>query len=150
MKRFFIITGFTVVFVGAALMTLFVKTTTANADIAAGNQVGLKKDKSGKTVVSTLNEQALRDIAATTGAQYYPATADGSELDALAAQLNSLQKGDTLARSETVQRSEQFQWFLAPALLMLIAAELIPDRKSGRRSISAPVSHAARSNGGAQ
>ena len=34
---------------------------------AAGNQVGVKKDKSGQTVVSTLNEQALRDIAATTG-----------------------------------------------------------------------------------
>ena len=38
MKRFFIITGFTVLFVGAVLMTLFVKTTTANADVAAGNQ----------------------------------------------------------------------------------------------------------------
>ena len=38
MKRFFIITGFTVVFVGAVLLTLFVKTTTANADIAVGNQ----------------------------------------------------------------------------------------------------------------
>jgi Ca-activated chloride channel homolog len=37
-KRFLIITGFTVFFVGAVFMTLFVKTTTANADIAAGNQ----------------------------------------------------------------------------------------------------------------
>jgi len=37
-KRFFIITGITVIFVGAVLMTLFVKTTTANADVAAGNQ----------------------------------------------------------------------------------------------------------------
>jgi outer membrane biosynthesis protein TonB len=38
MKRFFIITGLTVVFVGALLLTLFVRTSTANADIAAGNQ----------------------------------------------------------------------------------------------------------------
>jgi Ca-activated chloride channel homolog len=44
MKRFFIITGFTVVFVGAVLMTLFVKTTTANADIAAGNQAYTAQD----------------------------------------------------------------------------------------------------------
>ena len=95
----------------------------------AGNQVGVKKDKSGQTVVSTLNEQALRDIAAATGGQYYPATADGSELDALAAQLNGLQKGD-IQRSDTVQRSEQYQWFLAPALAMLIAGEFISDRKS--------------------
>ncbi len=44
MKRFFIITGFTAVFVGAVLMTLFVKTTTANADIAAGNQAYTAQD----------------------------------------------------------------------------------------------------------
>jgi Ca-activated chloride channel family protein len=115
----------------------------------AGNQVGVKKDKSGQTVVSTLNEQALRDIAAATGGQYYPATADGSELDALAAQLNGLQKGD-IQRSDTVQRSEQYQWFLAPALALLIAGELISDRKSNRRSVAARLSHAARSNGGVQ
>jgi Ca-activated chloride channel homolog len=115
----------------------------------AGNQVGVKKDKSGQTVVSTLNEQALRDISAATGAQYYPATADGSELDALAAQLNGLQKGD-IQRSDAVQRSEQYQWFLAPALALLIAAEFISDRKNNRRLAAARLSHAARSNGGAQ
>jgi len=43
-KRFFIITGFTVVVVGAVLLTLFVKTTTANADIAAGNQAYTAKN----------------------------------------------------------------------------------------------------------
>jgi len=115
----------------------------------AGNQVGVKKDKTGQTVVSTLNEQALRDIAAATGGQYYPATADGSELDALTAQLNGLQKGD-IQRSDTVQRSEQYQWFLAPALAMLIAGELISDRKSQRRLAAARLSHTARSTGGAQ
>jgi Ca-activated chloride channel family protein len=115
----------------------------------AGNQVGVKKDKSGQTVVSTLNEQALRDISAATGAQYYPATADGSELDALAAQLNGLQKGD-IQRGDAVQRSEQFQWFLAPALLLLIAGEFISDRKSSGRALTPRLSHAPRSNGGAQ
>jgi Ca-activated chloride channel family protein len=43
-KRFFIITGITLIFVGAVLMTVFVKTTTANADIAAGNQAYTAKD----------------------------------------------------------------------------------------------------------
>jgi Ca-activated chloride channel family protein len=116
---------------------------------AAGNQVGVKKDKAGETVVSTLNEQALRDISAATGAQYYPAAADGSELDALAAQLNGLQKGD-IQHSEAVQRSEQFQWFLAPALALLIAGEFMSDRKSNRRLSAGRLSHAARSNRGAQ
>ncbi len=44
MKRFFIMMGFTVIFVGAVLLTLFVKTTTANADIVAGNKAYAAQD----------------------------------------------------------------------------------------------------------
>jgi Ca-activated chloride channel homolog len=43
-KRFLIITLFVAAFVGAVLMTLFVKTTTANADIATGNQAYAAQD----------------------------------------------------------------------------------------------------------
>jgi Ca-activated chloride channel homolog len=100
-----------------------------------GQMIGVKKDSAGQPVVSTLNEEALRKIASTTGGQYFPATANGSELDALAAQLNRLQKGD-IQQHETVKRHEQFIWFLAPALLMLLAAELISDRKSSKRGLS--------------
>jgi hypothetical protein len=35
-----------------------------------------------------------------------------------------------------VTRHEQFIWFLAPALLLLVIAELIPDRKSSRPNLS--------------
>jgi Ca-activated chloride channel family protein len=100
-----------------------------------GNVIGVKTDSAGQPVVSTLNEEALRKIASITGGQYFPATTNGSELDALAAELNRLQDGD-IQQHETVKRHEQFIWFLAPALLMLVAAELIPDRKSSRRSLS--------------
>jgi Ca-activated chloride channel family protein len=100
-----------------------------------GKVIGVKTDSSGQPVVSTLNEEALRKIASTTGGQYFPATTTGSELDALAMQLNRLQDGD-IQKHETVKRHEQFIWFLAPALLMLVAAELIPDRKSNRRGLS--------------
>ena len=100
-----------------------------------GQMIGVKKDSTGQPVISTLNEDALRKIASTTGGQYFPATTNGSELDALAAQLNRLQAGD-IQQHETVKRHEQFIWFLAPALLLLIAAELIPDRKSNRRGLA--------------
>lgn len=93
-----------------------------------GNQIGVKRDKDGKPVVSALNENALRDIAAATGGKYFPATANGSELDALAGEIDRLQKGDIVTR-ETVEKHEQFQWFLAPALGLLMIAELIPERK---------------------
>jgi Ca-activated chloride channel homolog len=43
-KHFFIITSITVIFVGAVLTTLFVRTTTANADVAAGNQAYTAKN----------------------------------------------------------------------------------------------------------
>ena len=100
-----------------------------------GELIGVKKDSSGQTVVSALNEAALRNIASITGGQYYPATTNGSELDALAADLNRLQEGD-IQQHESVKRHEQFIWFLAPALLLLVCAELIPDRKSNRRGLS--------------
>ena len=44
MKRFLIITLVTAAFASAVLLTLFVKTTTANADIAAGNQAYAAQD----------------------------------------------------------------------------------------------------------
>ena len=100
-----------------------------------GQLIGVKKDRSGQTVVSALNEKALSDIASITNGQYYPATTNGSELDALATDLNRLQKGD-IQQHESVTRHEQFIWFLAPALLLLVSAELIPDRKSSRRTLS--------------
>jgi Ca-activated chloride channel family protein len=96
---------------------------------ANGNQIGVKQDKNGQPVKSALNQDALREIAAATGGKYFPATANGSELDALSAELDRLQKGDIVSR-ETVEKHEQFQWFLAPALLLLLVGEMIPERKS--------------------
>lgn len=103
-----------------------------------GNQTGFMTDKDGKQVHSDLNENALREIAAATGGKYFPTTANGSELDALTAEMDRLQKGDIVSR-ETVEKHEQFQWFLAPALLLFLLGELIPERKSqgaGRNALA--------------
>ena len=94
-----------------------------------GNQIGVKQDKNGQPVKSVLNNSALREITGATGGKYFPATANGSELDALTAELDRLQHGDIVNR-ETVQKHEQFQWFLAPALALFLIAELIPERKT--------------------
>lgn len=96
-----------------------------------GNQIGYMTDKDGNEVRSDLNEEALREIAAATGGRYFPATANGSELDALSAELDRLQKGDIVSR-ETVEKHEQFQWFLAPALFLMLLGEMIPERKTQR------------------
>lgn len=98
---------------------------------ANGKQTGFMTDKDGVQVHSDLNENALREITAATGGKYFPATANGSELDALSAEMDRLQKGDIVSR-ETVEKHEQFQWFLVPALLLFLLGEMIPERKTQR------------------
>ena len=51
--------------------------------------------------------------------------ADGSELDAMVAELNDLQAAQLESRFETT-KIERFQIFLAVAVLSLIFAEMIP------------------------
>ncbi len=94
---------------------------------ASGQQIGFKVDSNGEVVLSRINEDMLRDIAQTTGGTYFRTTADGSELDALAAELNRLQQGDIQSR-ETISRIEHFQLLVAVAIGLMILSELIPNR----------------------
>ncbi len=99
-----------------------------------GQLVGYKVDQAGQTVLSRLNETTLQEIAAAAGGAYFRAT-DGSELDALVAELDKLQAGQIESRTAVTQ-TERFQIFLIPALVALMLMELIPDRARVRRTIS--------------
>lgn len=105
---------------------------------ANGNQTGFKTDKDGNQVRSALDETTLKEIAAITNGRYFPATANGSELDALSGEIDRLQKGDIVNR-DTVQKHEQFQWFLAPALALLFLAEVISERKRNPSTAKRPL-----------
>lgn len=94
----------------------------------AGEVIGYKKDAQGQTVLSKLDEVTLQEIALASGGQYYRAGATGTELAALSAEINSLQKAKLDSRFETL-RVERFQIFLLAALLAMMVAEIIPDRK---------------------
>jgi hypothetical protein len=76
-----------------------------------------------------LDETTLQSVAQTGNGKYYRAAADGRELDSLLAEIDDLQRAQLQTRFETTY-IERFQIFLALALAALIAAELIPDRKS--------------------
>ena len=93
-------------------------------------------DRNGEVVLSRLDEQTLQEIATMGGGQYYRATAAGTELDALVSELDSLQKGAIGSQLE-ITRIERYQWFLAPALVLLIIATLIPARVSERKQTAA-------------
>ena len=89
--------------------------------------IGYKKDQQGEVVLSRLDEATLQQIAQVGGGKYYQATANGSELEALVSELNTLQQGELSSQIET-WGIERFQSFLAVALVVLIVIEFIPDR----------------------
>ncbi len=94
---------------------------------AQGEVVGFKRDQQGEVVLSKLDEATLQQIAEIGNGRYFQASADGSELDALIGELNTLQKAElaTLLESWGIER---FQNFLLVALLALVLSEFIPDR----------------------
>lgn len=98
----------------------------------AGNLLGYKTDNAGQVVLSRLDEATLQQIATVSGGEYFLAT-DGSELNALVAELNNLQTGQFESRVATDQ-IERFQLFLLVALIALTLAELVPERVALRPS----------------
>jgi Ca-activated chloride channel family protein len=100
-----------------------------------GNVVGAKQDAQGNTVISRLESGTLEEIAGIGHGRYFQASADGSELDALLAEIDTLQRTQLANRAET-KMIERYQGFLFLAILALVLAELIPDRIVNRKPLS--------------
>ncbi len=100
-----------------------------------GNVVGYKQDAQGNTVMSKLDEGLMQELATVGHGRYFQATAGGSELDALLAEIDGLQRAQLANRTET-KMIERYQGFLFLALLALVVAELIPDRIVNRKPLS--------------
>jgi Ca-activated chloride channel family protein len=94
---------------------------------AFGRMAGFKQDQRGEVVLSKLDEVTLQQIAREGGGKYYRATADGRVIENLADDFDALQKESFESELKT-RHIERFQVFLAAALLVLVAMELIPER----------------------
>ena len=92
-----------------------------------GSVVDYKRDQNGEVVLSMLDESTLQSIAQTGNGKYYRASADGSELQSLLTEIDSLQKDQLQSRFETTH-IERYQLFLAIAIVLLVIGELIPHR----------------------
>lgn len=83
-----------------------------------GKVVGYKKDKSGQTVISRLNEAVLQEICKEANGLYVRASSSDNGLRLLLAEMAGLEKKEY--ESQMVSDYEdRFQFFLIPALLLL-------------------------------
>lgn len=87
-----------------------------------------RKDAEGNTVLSKLNEGQLKQLAsATKGVYVNPENVDEAA-DVIMKQLSTIQES-SIEDSAFKDYIHYFQWFIAVALILLIAEFLIPERK---------------------
>lgn len=75
------------------------------------------RNHDGSLYIPTIDEQLLKDIAYLTRGRYFRAT-DNSALEEIYKTIATLEKGK-IDVSRTVQFSDRFYWFLAPAFILL-------------------------------
>jgi Ca-activated chloride channel family protein len=95
---------------------------------------GFKKDKSGKIVLSRLDEGGLKQIALTTGGGYVRSVAGDMDLEAIYRQ--QIRKEMTARNLSTSRRQiweNRYQWALGLALLLLVMEMLLPGRRQTAR-----------------
>lgn len=95
----------------------------------SGALAGYKKDATGQTVLSRLDETTLQGIVNATDGLYFRASAGGDEINAITDAVAALNTGELESQFET-QGVERFEWFAGLALLALAAEFLIGERKA--------------------
>jgi len=87
-----------------------------------------KKDMNGQIVISKLNETELSQLADATNGSYQLLNNIDDVLITTTERLDSIEK-KSLNDSEFTNFKSFFQWFLAAALLLLVAEFFLPERK---------------------
>ena len=94
-----------------------------------GTQTGFKKDKQGQTVITKLNEDMLRQIAAAGDGAYARANNASTGLRKIFEEISGIEKKEIETKQFT-NYEDRFQIYLAIALIFLIVEMLIATRKS--------------------
>lgn len=92
-----------------------------------GVPAGYKKDKEGNTVITKLNEKLLQDIAGAANGVFVKATNADVGLNAVLDKIGELDKKEIESKRYT-DYEDQFQWFMAAALLFLVVEFFISER----------------------
>jgi Ca-activated chloride channel family protein len=94
-----------------------------------GVKTGFKKDRDGNTVVTRLNEEMLREVAAAGKGAYIRATNGQTGLDAIFREINKMQKKQFGSKVYS-DYDDKFQYFLAVALFLFLLDFFITGHKS--------------------
>lgn len=106
---------------------------TPNGDLipirnSQGNVVGYKKDRSGNPILSRLDEVTLEKVALLTGGKYYQATESEFELRKVYDDISKMERKMIFGKQFN-QKEDRFQWFLFPAILLLIIEIYIKEKR---------------------
>lgn len=92
-----------------------------------GQIIGFKKDKSGQTVMTKLNEGMLQRIAAAGKGEYVLASSADTGIDALMAHLRSMDQSE-IGSYKFAGHEDRYQYFLAIACALVLAGLLMGER----------------------
>ena len=98
--------------------------------IKNGRKIGIKKDKDESTVLTKLNEKNLIDIAQAGSGSYTKTKGLNLNLRTIIDRIKKIEK-TTLKKDRYSTYDDQFQWFLFPALILLLL-DLIIFEKRGK------------------
>jgi len=87
-----------------------------------------KKDESGQTIISKLNEGELQQLAQSTSGVYVRLVETGPAVQTIMEKLRSIEQ-TTLEDSAFKDYRHYFQWFLGAAFVLLVLEFFLPERK---------------------
>lgn len=94
-----------------------------------GKQIGFRQDGNGNTVVSSLNEDMLREIATTGDGIYIRATNANAGFQQILDELSGFEKSEFESQVYT-DYEDRFQFFIGAAVLLLLISMLMNEKKS--------------------
>ena len=93
---------------------------------------GFKEDKQGHKVMSKVDYMTLQQVALETNGKAVLASSSGSEeINTIYNDIQGMQKREIESKMQT-SYEDRFQYFLLPAILILIVITLLPERSLRR------------------
>lgn len=93
------------------------------------NGRGFLRDNSGNVVTTALDENTLINIAKSGNGVYVRASNNANSLDAILDEIDSVKKGE-IVKTKYSEYEEQFQYFLAVSIILLVINVFISEKKN--------------------